>query len=107
MGYECIQRPCCCRCGPGLIQHHELLGVADRQLAQHELIHQCEYGGVGADPRASERMATEAKRGLRRIARREYRTSRARMVIILILPSGAMVTENATGESPLLTDRFP
>ena len=45
-------------------------------------------------PRARERMATEANKGLRRIARREYRTSRARMLMILILPFGAVVTEN-------------
>ena len=35
--------------GAALIQHHQLLRIPDRQLPQHDLIHQGEDGGVGAD----------------------------------------------------------
>jgi hypothetical protein len=36
--------------GAALVQHDELLGVLHRQQPQHQLIHQGEDGGVGADP---------------------------------------------------------
>ena len=35
--------------GSPLVEHHQLIGILDRQLAEHELIHQSEDGGVGAD----------------------------------------------------------
>src|SRR5438477_12204954 len=46
-------------------------------------------------PRASERIATEAKRGLRRIARREYRRSGNKLVILFIRQRRAGVSRRS------------
>ena len=68
---------------PSLVEHHQAVGILDRQLPQHELVHQSEDRGVGADAQASERIATAANKGLRRMARKENRKSGSRLVILV------------------------
>ena len=64
---------------PRLVQHDELLGIADRQLPQHELIHEGEDGGIGADAQgerkdrhgSKQRTSADRPEGIPHLARQD------------------------------------
>jgi hypothetical protein len=68
--------------GTLLVEHHQLVGACDRQLAEQQLIDQRENRGICADSQGSDRIATAANNGLRRSPRSARRRS-PRMVIIV------------------------
>ena len=49
---------------------HQLLGVRDRQLAQHDGIEQAEDRSVGADPERQRKDGHRCEGGARRISRK-------------------------------------
>ena len=80
MGYDCCADPhVVAGVRPLLVEHHQALGIAHRELAQQDLVDQREDRGVGADAErqrqdgdgGEERAAAEAAQRQAEVVRRK------------------------------------